>query len=36
MSFLIWFIQALCIFYMLLFVHGIVTRLMSHFRRASV
>jgi len=28
MAFLVWFLQALAIFYMLLFVHGIVTRVM--------
>jgi hypothetical protein len=34
MSFLIWFLQALAIFYMLLFVHGIVQRLMRMSRFA--
>jgi len=35
MSFLIWFLQALAIFYMLLFVHGIVRRVMRLGRSAA-
>jgi len=36
MSFLVWFLQALAIFYMLLFVHGIVRALMSRMRLVKV
>jgi len=33
MSFLIWFLQALAIFYMLLFVHGIISRVLGYLGR---
>lgn len=28
---LIWFIEALCVFYGILFVHAVLTRLLKHF-----